>query len=65
MYHITEQNERRGRHQALLLTVTLHFALGVAVYLYANRTPDPQPTNTTFQTDPSAHVPRARTANKP
>lgn len=43
MYYLTEQNERRGRQKAFLITLIIHLAIGIAVFWYATETPQPKP----------------------
>jgi hypothetical protein len=40
MYNLAEQNERRARHWALLVTIVLHLALGIGLYLAASQPAD-------------------------
>jgi hypothetical protein len=37
MYHLIEQNERRGRQRAILMTLIIHLAIGIAAYWYATQ----------------------------
>lgn len=64
MYHIVEKNERRNRHSAFLLAITLHLALGAFIYFQASTT-KPAPRTDTAQTVSKTTLQKSRPAIKP